>query len=151
MCNEMGHYVLNHSLRLSVYFSLLIVFGFWFVHATFDWAQRRWGQRFGVEGRTDPAGLPLISALFSIFFFVATPVSNSIVRQAEAEADAYGLNAAGEPHGFATAAMRLSTYRKIHPGTWEEAIFYDHPSGYDRVRRSMEWLKEHPEAGRQAP
>ncbi|NOT87527.1 MAG: hypothetical protein HOP03_05030 [Lysobacter sp.] len=65
--------------------------------------------------------------------------------------DAYGLNAAGEPHGFATAAMRLSTYRKIHPGAWEEAIFYDHPSGYDRVRRSMEWLKEHPEAGRRAP
>lgn len=151
MGHEMGHYVLNHSLRLSVYFSLLIVFGFWFVHATFDWAQRRWGQRFGVEGRADPAGLPLISALFSIFFFIATPVSNSIVRQAEAEADAYGLNAAGEPHGFATAAMRLSTYRKIHPGKWEEAIFYDHPSGYDRVRRSMEWLKEHPEAGRQAP
>ncbi|MFZ2755224.1 MAG: M48 family metallopeptidase [Lysobacteraceae bacterium] len=151
MGHEMGHYVLNHSLRLSVYFSLLIAFGFWFVHVTFDRAQRRWGQRFGVEGRADPAGLPLISALISVFFFVATPVSNSIVRQAEAEADAYGLNAAGEPHGFATAAMRLSTYRKIHPGKWEEAIFYDHPSGYDRVRRSMEWLKEHPEAGRRGP
>jgi STE24 endopeptidase len=151
MGHEMGHYVLNHSLRLPLYFSLLIAFGFWFVHATFDRAQRRWGQRFGVEGRADPAGLPLISALFSMFFFFATPVSNSIVRQAEAEADAYGLNAAGEPHGFATAAMRLSTYRKIHPGKWEEAIFYDHPSGYDRVRRSMEWLKEHPQAGRRAP
>lgn len=151
MGHEMGHYVLNHALRLPVYFSLLIAFGFWFVHATFDWAQRRWGQRFGVEGRGDPAGLPLISALISIFFFFATPVSNSIVRQAEAEADAYGLNAAGEPHGFATAAMRLSTYRKIHPGKWEEVIFYDHPSGYDRVRRSMEWLKEHPQAARPAP
>lgn len=151
MGHEMGHYVLNHALRLPVYFSLLITFGLWFVHATFDRAQRRWGQRFGVEGRGDPAGLPLISALMSVFFFVATPVSNSIVRQAEAEADAYGLNAAGEPHGFATAAMRLSTYRKIHPGKWEEVIFYDHPSGYDRVRRSMEWLKEHPQAARPAP
>jgi STE24 endopeptidase len=142
MGHEMGHYVLNHGLRLTIYFSLLITLGFWFVHATFDWAQRRWGQRFGVEGRGDPAGLPLVSALFSVFFFFATPVSNSIVRQAEAEADAYGLNAAGEPHGFATVAMRLSTYRKIHPGKWEEVIFYTHPSGYDRVRRSMEWLKE---------
>jgi STE24 endopeptidase len=147
----MGHYVLNHGLRLTVYFSLLITFGFWFVHATFDWTQRRWVQRFGVEGRGDPAGLPLISALFSVFFFVAAPVSNSITRQAEAEADAYGLNASGEAHGFATVAMRLSTYRKIHPGKWEELIFYDHPSGYDRVRRSMEWLKEHPEAGRRPP
>jgi STE24 endopeptidase len=40
------------------------------------------------------------------------------------------------------AAMRLSTYRKIHPGKWEEIIFYDHPSGYTRVHASMLWLKE---------
>ena len=147
MGHEMGHYVLNHPLRLSIYMSLLMTFGFWFVHATFGWAQRRWGARMGVEGITDPAGLPLFAALFGLFLFLATPVSNSIVRQAEAEADAYGLNAAGEPHGFATAAMRLSTYRKIHPGHWEEILFYDHPSGYDRVHRSMEWAKEHPQAG----
>ena len=38
--------------------------------------------------------------------------------------------------------MRLSTYRKLQPGPVEEFIFYDHPSGYDRVRRSMIWLKE---------
>lgn len=40
------------------------------------------------------------------------------------------------------AAMRLSTYRKIQPGPIEEFLFYDHPSGYDRVQRSMQWLKE---------
>jgi STE24 endopeptidase len=142
MGHEMGHYVLNHGLRLTIYFTLVIIFGLWFVHRSFDWAQARWGQRFGVEGRGDPAGLPLAVALFSTFMFLATPVLNSIVRQAEAEADAYGLNAAREPNGFAMAAMRLSTYRKIHPGHWEEIIFYDHPSGYDRVHHSMEWLKE---------
>ena len=65
---------------------------------------------------------------------------NSIIRQAEAEDDAYGLASAREPHGFAMAAMRLSTYRKIHPGALEEVVFYDHPSGYDRVHRSMSWL-----------
>ena len=55
---------------------------------------------------------------------------------------ALGLNAAREPHGFAMAAMRLSTYRKIHPGPIEEILFYDHPSGYERVHGSMLWLKE---------
>jgi len=60
----------------------------------------------------------------------------------EAEADAFGLNAAREPNGFAMAAMRLSTYRKIHPGPIEEIVFYDHPSGYARVHGSMVWLKE---------
>ena len=52
------------------------------------------------------------------------------------------INAAAEPYGFATAAMRLSTYRKIEPGPTEEMIFYDHPSGYDRVHRAMTWLSE---------
>jgi hypothetical protein len=33
-------------------------------------------------------------------------------------------------------------YRKIHPGPIEELVFYDHPSGYDRVHRAMVWAKE---------
>ena len=46
------------------------------------------------------------------------------------------------------ASMRLSTYRKLRPGPLEEFLFYDHPSGYDRVRRSMLWRKENlPAAG----
>lgn len=145
MGHEMGHYVLNHALRLTVYLSLVIAFGFWFVHRTLDWALARWGTRLGLEGRTDPAALPLAVAVFSLFFLLATPLTNSIIRQAEAEADAFGLDAAQEPNGFAMAAMRLSTYRKLAPGTLEEIVFYDHPSGYQRVHASMIWLKEHPD------
>jgi STE24 endopeptidase len=142
MGHEMGHYVLNHGLRLTIYSSLVTLLGLWFINFSFGWAQNRWGRRFGVEGLGDPAGLPLVAALFAVFSFVATPLDNSITRQAEAEADAFGLNAAREPNGFAMSAMRLSTYRKIHPGHWEEIIFYDHPSGYERVHASMQWLKE---------
>ena len=142
MGHEMGHYVLNHGLRLTIYSSLVTLVGLWFVNFSFGWAQARWGRRFGVEGLGDPAGLPLVVVLFSVFSFFTTPLSNSITRQAEAEADAFGLNAAREPNGFATSAMRLSTYRKIHPGHWEEIVFYDHPSGYERVHASMLWLKE---------
>jgi Zn-dependent protease with chaperone function len=144
MGHEMGHYVLNHGLRLTVYLTLVIAFALWVVHRTMNSALARWGTRLRLEGRADPAALPLALAIFSLFFLLATPLTNSIVRQAEAEADAFGLNAAGEPHGFAMAAMRLSTYRKLRPGPLEEIIFYDHPSGYDRVHGSMIWLKEHP-------
>ncbi len=142
--HEMGHYVLNHGLRLSIYLGLVFLFGFWFVHRVFDWALARWGTRLGLEGRGDPAALPLAVAILSLFFALVSPLTNSIVRQAEAEADAFGLNAAREPNGFAMAAMRLSTYRKIHPGAFEEILFYDHPSGYQRVHASMLWLKENP-------
>ena len=140
--HEMGHYVLNHGLRGTIYISLVLVFAFWFTQRLLDWSLARWGRRLGLEGRADPAALPLAVAIISIFFFLATPLMNSIIRQMEAEADAFGLNAAREPNGFAMSAMRLSTYRKIHPGALEEIVFYDHPSGYDRVHASMLWLKE---------
>ena len=142
MGHEMGHYVLNHAFRLVVYVSLVLALGFWFVHRVFDVALARWGKRLGLRDRADPAALPLAVAILSLFFFLATPVLNTIIRQAEAEADMFGIDAAREPHGFAMAAMRLSAYRKIQPGPVEEFLFYDHPSGYDRVRRSMEWFKE---------
>ncbi|MEO8002710.1 MAG: M48 family metalloprotease, partial [Arenimonas sp.] len=131
-----------------VYITLVLTFGFLFVHLTFDGLIKRFGGRWGVSDRGDVAGLPLAMALLTIFMTVMTPVNNSIVRQSEAEADAFGLAVAGEPHGFATAAMRLSTYRKIRPGNLEEIMFYDHPSGYARVHRSMTWLKENQQDSR---
>ena len=142
MGHEMGHYVLNHAFRLVVYMSLVLALGFWFVQRGFDGALARWGRRLGLRDRADPAALPLAVAILSLFFFLVTPVVNTIIRQAEAEADMFGIDAAREPHGFAMAAMRLSTYRKIHPGPLEEFLFYDHPSGYERVQRSMRWLQE---------
>ncbi len=140
--HEMGHYVLNHGLRLTVYLTLVFALGFWVVHRLLDAALARLGPRLGLENRGDPAALPLAVAIFSAFLLLATPLLNSIVRQAEAEADAFGLNAAREPHGFAMAAIRLSAYRKLHPGPLEEIVFYDHPSGYARVHAAMTWFRE---------
>jgi STE24 endopeptidase len=140
--HEMGHYVLNHALRLTIYLSLVTALGLFFVHRVLDWSLARWGGRLNLEGRDDPAALPLAVMIFTIFMFLAIPLNNSIVRQAEAEADAFGLNAAREPNGFAMSAMRLSTYRKLRPGPLEEIVFYDHPSGYTRVHNAMLWLAE---------
>lgn len=140
--HEMGHYVLNHALKLAVYFTLLYGIAFAVVEGLHRRALARWGPELGVRDRADPAGLPLLVAAFSVVWFALTPLANTVVRTVEDEADAFGLNAAREPQGFAMAAMRLSTYRKLHPGAIEEFVFYDHPSGYERVRRAMTWLKE---------
>jgi STE24 endopeptidase len=39
--------------------------------------------------------------------------------------------------------LKLSTYRKLEPGKWEEIMFYDHPSGRTRIESAMRWKKEH--------
>jgi len=146
MAHEMGHYVLNHSSKLIINFGLVLAFGFAFVAWGFNRALRRWGKNWDVQNVGDTAGLPLFAALLSIYFFVATPVTNSIIRVHEAEADNYGINVSGQPDGFARVAMRLSEYRKISPGALERFLFYDHPSGRDRVYMSMLWKSEHPDS-----
>ena len=147
MAHELGHYVLNHSFKLVLQMGLVLTAGFAFT----QWAQRRlvarWGPVWGLRGPDDMAGLPVVIALLSVWFFLMTPVTNSIVRNAESEADLYGLNAAREPHGFASAAMRLAAYRKLEPTALEELVFFDHPSGHTRVKMSMTWFAENPSAG----
>jgi len=141
--HEMGHYVLNHIYKGIVFFGVIIVIGFAFVRWGFGWAQQRWGERWQLRDVGDVAGLPLIAALFAIFMFFMTPVNNTITRSMEAEADAFGLNAARQPDGFAHVAVQLSEYRKMHPGPVEEFLFFDHPSGWQRIHRAMVWKAEH--------
>jgi len=140
--HEMGHYVLNHEWKEPILLGMVIGLAMALLAAAMDAALARWGGRLGLADRADPAALPLAVALFSMIFFLLTPLQNLIVRSYEGEADAFGLNAAREPYGWATAAMRLSAYRKISPGKFEEFVFYDHPSGYERVHAAMIWLKE---------
>jgi STE24 endopeptidase len=140
--HEMGHFVLNHAWKLPILFTLVIGLAMLLLGVGMDGALARWGGMLGVSDRTDPAALPVAIAVFSIIFFALTPLQNLVVRTCEEEADAFGLNAAREPYGAAMAAMRVSTYRKLRPGRVEEFVFYDHPSGYERVHAAMTWLRE---------
>ena len=143
MGHELGHYVLNHVIRHVVYLGVLFAAGFWFANWFFHSVLARWGAAWGVRGIGDIAGLPLLSAGLAIFMFLATPVRNTIIRVAEVESDYYGLNAARQPDAMADVFLMLSEYRKMHPGKWEEIIFFDHPSGYNRILACMRWKAEH--------
>jgi STE24 endopeptidase len=141
--HEMGHYVMGHILRGILLSGLVTVMAFAFLHWGFRFATELFGGQWQVRRVDDIAGLPLLAALASLFFFAATPLSNGIARSAEQQADIFGLNAVRKPDAFATAMLKLSTYRKLAPGKWEEIIFYDHPSGRTRVLNAMVWKKEH--------
>ena len=143
MGHEMGHYVLNHIYKDLLLFSpIMIVLGFVLLKWSLDWSLGRWGARWQIRGISDVAVIPLVILILSIFGFVATPILNTYVRTAEREADMFGLNASRQPDGFAQAAIHLGEYRKMRPGPIEEFLFYDHPSGYDRIHAAMQWKKE---------
>ena len=142
MGHEMGHYVLHHIYKDIIFFLIIVVCGFAYLRWGLNWCLARWGEKWRIRDIADPAILPLVVLLASIYFFVLTPVTNTQTRTAEYEADMYGLNASRQPDGFAQAAIHLGEYRKMKPGPVEEWIFFDHPSGYNRIYAAMRWKAE---------
>jgi STE24 endopeptidase len=142
MGHEMGHYVLHHIEKDLLYFSIVIVLFFAILKWSLDRSLARWGERWQIRGIGDTAVLPLVFLIASILGFLATPLLNTHTRTNEAEADMYGINASRQPDGFARAAIHLGEYRKMSPGPVEEWIFFDHPSGRNRIRAAMRWKAE---------
>jgi STE24 endopeptidase len=143
MGHELGHYVLGHMWILIPVFSILFGIAFWFASLVVPGAIRRWGAAWGVSGPTDLAAIPVYSMAVSVALLLMTPMIKSTVRINESAADAFGLEAAREPDGFAKTALMLSEYRKIEPSPIEELLFYDHPSGATRIRMAMAWKAKH--------
>ncbi len=160
MGHEMGHYVLHHVEKLILQMGIVIVVGFFLMKLTFERLRARF-TRWKVEGVADPAGLPLLFLLLSTYLFVMTPVMNTIIRSQEVEADLFGVNASRQPDGMAQVSLKLADYRKLDPGPLEELLFFDHPSGRNRILMAMRWKAEHvgdtplppltPEAGGRTP
>jgi STE24 endopeptidase len=146
MGHEMGHYVLNHAYKGLVMYGVIIVIGFAFLNWGIHYGRARWGEQWGVRGIGDVAVLPWAVIVFSFFMLLMTPITNTIERNMEYEADLYGLNAAAQPDGEANVDMLLGEYRKLDPGPIEEFLFYDHPSGRTRITAAMRWKAEHPQS-----
>ena len=143
MGHEMGHYVLNHTWWNLAFFSGLAALALFLASRIVPGLITRFGTAWGVRDIGDPASLPVLGLVITGFSLLATPLTNTLIRVDESQADAFGLDVAQEPDGFASVAMKLSEYRKIEPGALEEMLFFDHPSGATRVRMSMQWKKDH--------
>ena len=142
MGHEMGHYVLNHIYKDTLFFAIIVALFFAYLRWGLTWTLQRWGEKWQIRGVGDTAVLPLVILLVTILGFIITPVMNTWTRTQEREADMYGLNTSRQPDGFAQAAIHLGEYRKMSPGPVEEWIFFDHPSGHNRIYSAMRWKAE---------
>ena len=143
MGHEMGHYVMHHAYKGLMFFGIIMVLAFAFLSRSSEWALKRWGDNWRTHSAGDLAALPLFAFLILTYLFVLTPIDNSYSRTEEYEADIFGLNAARLPDAEAEVDLKLADYRKLDPGTLEEIIFYDHPSGRVRIYAAMRWKAEH--------
>jgi STE24 endopeptidase len=139
--HEMGHYKRGHVLWGAVATALLSLAGLGLINLAFPTANRWLGA--GAMGVADPAGLPVLIALFVTLTLIATPLSSTLSRLQEADADAFSLRVANEPDGLSKALVKTIEYRADSPSWLEEAIFYDHPSVRRRVQTAMDWKARH--------
>jgi len=146
MAHEIGHYAMNHGPKALVQFGVLLFAGFAFAAWAMKQLLARHGTRWRLQGGTDSVidvgSLPLLMAVLTAFMFLATPITYTIVRTMETEADLWALNLAREPHGLAEVLLKLAEYRKTEPGPIEEFVFFDHPSAHSRILAAMRWREQ---------
>jgi STE24 endopeptidase len=141
--HEMGHYVRGHILFYALAYGVLSLVVFLLVDRLFARVAGLLGAA-GVKGLSDPAGLPVVGVIFTILFLLATPLTSSVSRIGEADADRFSLEHFNEPDGLAKALVKTIEYRAATPSRLEEIVFYDHPAVGARIRRAMDWKAARP-------
>lgn len=134
--HEIGHYVLGHVFRQIIVFSLLAIAVFFLTARTYPFFARVFGSTAPID---DARGIPVFLFVVGLFFTLAQPVINTLIRVGEREADAYSLATVGLPDALSEALVKTAEYRYPLAGPVEEAIFYTHPTVRNRVLTAMEW------------
>lgn len=133
MGHEMGHYVLNHVWKGLAFYIAVSFLGFFFGQKAYDWGVARWGARWRIGERGDPAALPWLILVSSVLSFLITPAGAGFSRYVEHQADIFGLELTHSNEAMASAFVKFAEDSKIDP----------------RPPRLIEWWRySHPSLGR---
>jgi Zn-dependent protease with chaperone function len=133
--HELGHYVLGHVWINILISSALTILGLYGVHRTADFVLRAFGTRFGFDRLADPASMPLLMLLLSLFALLITPASLALSRHHEHEADRFGLELTHDNHAAATGfvALQQQNLAVPRPGWLYKLLRASHPPIGERV------------------
>ena len=133
--HELGHYVLHHVWVGIVLSTCLTMLGLWGAHRLSGLLLARFSGRFGFDRLADPASLPLLMLLLSLFSFVMTPPSLALSRHHERAADRFGLQLRPDCCAAATAFVALQEQNLAvpRPGLLYKLFRASHPPIGERV------------------
>jgi len=133
--HELGHYVLGHVwINILISWGLTLV-GLYGAHRGAGFLLAHFSGRFGFTTLADPASLPLLMLLLSLFSFVVGPASLALSRHHERQADRFGLDLTGDNHAAATAfvALQKQNLAVPRPGLLYKIFRASHPPIGERV------------------
>jgi Zn-dependent protease with chaperone function len=135
MGHEMGHYVLKH-LWQGLAFSLAISFFVFLTAQTlYERGLKRWGARWSIESKADPAALPFLLLIGGAISFLLSPVFSGYSRHIEHEADIFALELTHLNEPMASAFVKLAEGSKRDPSPHPIIEFwrYSHPPIAKRI------------------
>ncbi len=135
MGHEMGHYVLHHIWKGLAFALAMLLVAFWLAQQAVDRGTRRWGRSWGFDVPHDPAAVPLLLLVVSVFFFLASPVMNGFSRYFEHQSDTFSLELTHLNDAGVRAFVKFAEQSKVLPDPPAFIRFwrYSHPTLAERI------------------
>jgi STE24 endopeptidase len=145
LAHEIGHYKRKHIYKMMAWQILTLGALFWLAAQALRWPPLYAAFGFdtlitvgpapGPFAGSPAAGLFLFMTAFSTVSILFSPLQNLFSRRHEYEADAYAIQAIGDPSAMQTALIKLSTENlsNLTPHPWYSAFHYSHPTLAERV------------------
>jgi STE24 endopeptidase len=129
--HEVGHHVHRHIVKMIAVQVVTALCSFWLV----DVLLTSLAPALGYSAFTDPAALPLVLLVLSVFGLILSPALNALSRFHERQCDRYALDKTANAAAYRSAFIKLARINKSNPDphplvAW---LFYDHPPIRERL------------------
>ena len=135
LAHELGHHSQHHIPKGIAWFALFAIPGAWLLMR----ATRRRG------GMGTPEAVPLALLVVAVLQLTAAPLSNTISRRMEAEADWKALEVTRDPAALEGVMRNFSStsLEDPDPPLWTQLMLGTHPSLAARVAMAQAWQAAH--------
>ena len=135
MGHEMGHYILHHVWKFLGLVAVGAFFVFWLCARITEAWLALFGRHWGVHEVRDLAAMPVLALSLTMATLVVMPAVNWSSREAEHEADIFGLEITRDNDAAARAFLKLAQDNRADPSPpgWIRVLLYDHPALADRI------------------
>jgi STE24 endopeptidase len=139
LAHELAHHVHRDIWSGLAFETALILAGFYLADLVFE----RFGTSFGLAGKGDIAGLPLLLLAVGAVALLLLPAANALSRAHERRADRYALRMTRNADAFVTAMKRLAAQNLAEeaPSPLVELLFHSHPSTSARISAARDWKR----------
>jgi STE24 endopeptidase len=138
--HELGHYKKKHIIK-NIFISVVGTFAGLFIISQI---YNELLPVFNFSHQSEIAALPLLALISTVFSFLTSPITSSISRKFEYEADRYALDTTEDFNSFSSVFKKLAEQNLAddEPNKLVEFWTYSHPSIKKRIQSGLDYFNQ---------